>query len=191
MWLFNNFVDKPHFLHYNYIKGGEQNIIMKDRLKQLRKILNLTQQELADKLNISRNNIASYETGKSNIGASVISLICKEFNVNEEWLRNGTGEMFIEISEDDEYSQAAASIAKNNDVEIMSLLIEYWKLDNDSKEIFKNYLRNVSERINTTKTNKQGNFKPITVEEMEEIYNSVPDDPAELEKFATTNKDAI
>ncbi len=164
---------------------------MNDRLKKLRKTLDLTQQGFADRLGVVRNNIANYEIGRRSPSDAVISLICKEFNVNEEWLRNGNGEMFIEISEDDEYTQAAASIAKNNDVEIMSLLIEYWKLDNDSKEIFKNYLRNVSERINTTKTNKQGNFKPITVEEMEEIYNSVPDDPAELEKFATTNKDAI
>ena len=56
---------------------------MKERIKTLRKELHLTQQEFADKLGVSRNNIASYETGKSNLGDSVISLIRREFNVND------------------------------------------------------------------------------------------------------------
>lgn len=69
---------------------------MNERIKELRKALGLTQHEFADKLGISRGNIGSYEVGKSQPGGSVISLICKTFNVNEEWLRSGTGEMFAE-----------------------------------------------------------------------------------------------
>ena len=67
---------------------------MKERIKQLRKCCGVTQQEFADRLGISRSNVATYETGKSNLGEAVIALICREFNVNDEWLRNGTGEMF-------------------------------------------------------------------------------------------------
>ena len=67
---------------------------MKDRLKELRKKLGLTQKKFAEKLGISRNNIASYETGKSNPGSSIIQLICRVYNVNETWLRTGEGEMF-------------------------------------------------------------------------------------------------
>lgn len=67
---------------------------MKDRIKSLRKTLGLTQQEFADRLGISRGNIATYETRKGNPGSSVIGLICREFNVNEEWLRTGEGEIF-------------------------------------------------------------------------------------------------
>ena len=72
---------------------------MDKRLKELRKILNLTQQEFADKLGIKRNTIANYESGRNEPIGSVFSLICKEFNVNENWLRNGIGSMFIEPSE--------------------------------------------------------------------------------------------
>ena len=68
---------------------------MKDRFKELRKVLGMTQQEFADRLAVSRNNIAGYEVGKSAPSESVIRLVCKEFSVNEEWLRTGSGEMFV------------------------------------------------------------------------------------------------
>lgn len=167
------------------MKGGEILLeLLKDRLKDLRKKhLHLTQQELSDKLKISRSNIAGYEIGKSEPADAVISLICKEFNVNENWLRNGEGEMFIEISEEDEYTKAAASIAQNNDVEIMSLLVEYWKLDDTSKEIFKNYLRNVSERIASSKPNT------LTLAEANKIYEECPKTPEELEKLVIDKDD--
>lgn len=68
---------------------------MHERLKLLRKQLRLTQQEFADKLGISRGNIAAYEVAKNAPSDAVILLICRYFNVNEEWLRNGVGDMFI------------------------------------------------------------------------------------------------
>ena len=77
-------------------------IILKDRIKKLRREMDLTQKEFADKLGVSRNNIASYETGKSNLGDTAISLICTTFNVNESWLRDGTGEMFVELDVEDQ-----------------------------------------------------------------------------------------
>lgn len=68
--------------------------ILKDRLRKLRKELDLTQQEFADKLGISRGNIAAYEVGKNPPSSPIISLICREFNVDENWLKTGEGEMF-------------------------------------------------------------------------------------------------
>jgi len=67
---------------------------IKERLKKIRNSLHLTQQEFADRLGIKRNTVATYETGKSNPSDSAVVLICREFNVNEEWLRTGKGEMF-------------------------------------------------------------------------------------------------
>ena len=62
----------------------------------------MTQQEFADKLGIARGNIGAYEVGKNAPSDAVISLICREFNVNEEWLREGKGEMFIKMTRDQE-----------------------------------------------------------------------------------------
>lgn len=77
---------------------------MNYRLKELRVHLNLTQQEFADRIGVTRSNIAGYETGKRSPSDAAVSLICKEFGVNEIWLRTGGGEMFTKLSEDDEFS---------------------------------------------------------------------------------------
>lgn len=72
-------------------------------MKKLRKALGLTQQEFADRLGVGRGNIATYETRDGSPGSSVINLICREFGVNEHWLRTGEGdEMFVQRSRDDE-----------------------------------------------------------------------------------------
>lgn len=65
------------------------------RIKELRKSLGMTQQDFADALHVSRNNIAGYETNTRKPSEAVVSLICKEFDVNEEWLRDGEGKMFV------------------------------------------------------------------------------------------------
>ena len=69
---------------------------MNKRLKLLRKKLGLTQQEFAERVGIKRGAIANYEIGRNQPIDAVISLICREFNVSETWLRTGEGEMFIE-----------------------------------------------------------------------------------------------
>ena len=68
--------------------------MMQERLRKLRRELDLTQQEFADRIGVKRSNISIYEIGKANPTDAVISLICKTFNVNEEWIRTGNGEMF-------------------------------------------------------------------------------------------------
>lgn len=80
---------------------------MNERLKKIRNILNLTQQEFADKLNIKRGTVANYEIGRNEPIDAVITLICKEFGVNEVWLRTGEGgdeNIFTKISSDDRFS---------------------------------------------------------------------------------------
>ncbi|MCE2603972.1 helix-turn-helix domain-containing protein, partial [Pseudomonas aeruginosa] len=67
----------------------------------LRKELGLTQEKFADRLSMKRNTIANYEIGRNEPIDAVVSLICKEFNVSEEWLRTGTGEMFKPLPEED------------------------------------------------------------------------------------------
>lgn len=74
---------------------------MKERFKELRKDLGLTQQEFADRLGIKRGTIGNYELGRNEPVDSVISLVCDRFNVNEQWLRTGEGEMYAEVSQDD------------------------------------------------------------------------------------------
>lgn len=64
---------------------------MGERIKKLRKKLGLTQKEFAERLNIGRGTLANYEVGRNEPIDAVINLICREFNVNETWLRTGEG----------------------------------------------------------------------------------------------------
>lgn len=67
---------------------------MKDRLKKLRRELGLTQTEFAARIGSAQNTITGYENGRREPSSQVIALICKEFHANEQWLRDGVGEMF-------------------------------------------------------------------------------------------------
>lgn len=78
---------------------------MCERIKILRKTLKLTQQAFAETLGLSRDTIANVEGGRIEIKDIFILSICREFNVNENWLRTGEGEMFIELSRDEQIAE--------------------------------------------------------------------------------------
>lgn len=95
---------------------------MNERLKKLRKILDMTQQEFADKVGTPRDNIGGYETGRRKPSDAVISLICKtDFSrgrVNEKWLRTGEGgddNMFIEAPRDEQISKFVGELLKEEE----------------------------------------------------------------------------
>lgn len=77
---------------------------MHERIKKVRKANGLTQQEFADRLNIGRGTLANYEVGRNEPIDAVVALICREFNVNEHWLRTGEGKMHVKRSRNDELS---------------------------------------------------------------------------------------
>lgn len=65
-----------------------------DRVKELRKVLGMTQEKFADRIGLKRNSVAQIELGRETSDQTIFA-ICREFRVNEEWLRNGEGEMFV------------------------------------------------------------------------------------------------
>lgn len=70
---------------------------MNDRFKKIRIYFNKTQEEFANSINIkSKAHISALESGKRSITDRIISDVCAEYNINEEWLRNGIEPMFIE-----------------------------------------------------------------------------------------------
>ena len=109
---------------------------MNERIRKLRKHLDMTQREFGERLGIKGNTIANYELGRNEPIDAVISLICREFNVNEEWLRNGTGEMFVEMDKEDLLMEWAgrvlgsrsSSFKKNFVKMMMSLTEDEWEL---------------------------------------------------------------
>lgn len=126
---------------------------MNERLKELRKTLKLTQQEFADRLNIKRGAIANYEIGRNVPIDAVVSLICKEFNVNEDWLRDGSGEMFKERSPSEEIGYYVEDLLEYDghgnpfyDM-IIEMMKTYVELDEKSQAVIRGYFQTVSDGI--------------------------------------------
>jgi len=69
-----------------------------DRIAGIRKSLGLSQEAFGIKISMSRSAISNIESNAKPLTSKNLKLICQEFNVNEEWLRTGEGEMFIEIN---------------------------------------------------------------------------------------------
>lgn len=96
---------------------------MNNRIKELRKELDLTQDEFSSKIGLSRNFIAQIETGAKNPSDRTISDICREFNVNEEWLRSGNGPVFIEQTRDEQIASFIGGIQSIGDDSFKKRLI--------------------------------------------------------------------
>lgn len=117
---------------------------IKDRIKELRKAKGLTQFEFADRLKVSRNNIAGYETGRTEPSGSAISLICRTFSVSETWLRTGKGEMFSDTAREEEIAAFMGDVlaAETEDFRkrfismLSSLSVDEWRLiEEKAKEL--------------------------------------------------------
>ena len=117
---------------------------IKDRIKELRKAKGLTQFEFADRLKVSRNNIAGYETGRTEPSGSAISLICRTFSVSETWLRTGKGEMFSDTAREEQIAAFMGDVlaAESEDFRkrfismLSSLSVDEWRLiEEKAKEL--------------------------------------------------------
>jgi len=113
------------------------------RLVKIRETLKISQDELGTKIGISRFSVSNYESGKRNITERVIKDICREFDVNEEWLRTGEGEMFVELPEGTELGKYIADVIGGEDDFIKNIIISYMKLDEKNKKIIRDFVKSL------------------------------------------------
>ena len=120
---------------------------MNERLKKLRKTLDLTQQEFADRIGSKRNTIAKYETDTNVPSAAVISLICREFNVNKNWLRTGEGDMFMEISRDEQIEEFIGDLLHGEEDSFKRRLISgLAALDENGWKVLEDFLDSIQKK---------------------------------------------
>ena len=126
---------------------------MNERIKYLRKTLDLTQQEFSDRIGIKRGAVANYEVGRNDPTDSVVSLICREFGVSEQWLRTGTGEMFPPRTRAQEIADFAADLLAEEPESTRSVVISYlMRWDADDWAAVTNIIRkHGTPQINTDK----------------------------------------
>ncbi len=109
---------------------------MNTRFALIREKLGLTTRKFGERLNITGGAVTNMEKGTRGITERTISDVCREFNVNEEWLRNGTGEMFIEPNTFslDEYAKQRG--ATDFDLEIVKA---YFEMPKELREAIKEH----------------------------------------------------
>ena len=96
---------------------------MQNRIKELRKALDKSQETFASEVGLSKNYISLVENGNRFLADRTVKDICRIYDVNEEWLRNGTGEMFIQKTKDEEISEMLADVQKLEDDEFKHRLV--------------------------------------------------------------------
>lgn len=109
---------------------------MHRRIAQIRNEVNLKQDEFAEKIGLTKNFISLIETGKRTPSDRTIKDICREFDVNEEWIRTGEGEMFIDNTREMELARLTKKLLADQDEAYTSRLISALvKLNTDQWEL--------------------------------------------------------
>lgn len=153
---------------------------LEDRISYIRKINNLSQDAFGSKLSVTKSTISLIERKLRTPSERIIRDICREFNINENWLLNGIEPMMIEA---DSFS-LDEFITKQGGTELEKEIIRtYFELPED---IRKAILEHFKQKFGLQEKSKG---KPMTVAEMQTLYDSIPDTPMELEKLERSGKD--
>lgn len=120
---------------------------MKERLKELRKSLRMTQEQFADNLKLSRNYIAQIELGSKNPSDRTISDICRVYHVNEDWLRTGEGDMYADLPESGTAAIVSDLLEEDSPMNrlILNVLERYQLLDPVSREVIDRFIDSLLE----------------------------------------------
>lgn len=101
--------------------GGE---ILNKRIKELRNALNLTLEKFGERLGVTKVAISNLEKGNRNVTDQMFKSICREFDVNEEWLRNGTGSMFRTLTRSEIITDFTTDLLKDEEESFQRRFIE-------------------------------------------------------------------
>nr|UVY01029.1 MAG: helix-turn-helix domain protein [Bacteriophage sp.] len=115
-----------------------------ERVLEIRKSLNLTMDKFGEKLGVQKSAISKIEKDKVNLSDQMVKSICREYNVNYDYLVNGEGEMF-----DDLPQTVLDELCMQYDCDDFDrvLIEEYLKLNTNDKQIIKNFIKNICKNI--------------------------------------------
>ena len=145
---------------------------MNERIKKVRKALDLTQQEFAERIGMKRNSIALIENGRNTSDQTVFA-ICREFNVNEEWLRTGAGEMF-KAAPSSVLDALAEQYGLTNAAYVM--VEKFVNLKPEAQETIFNYVREVAAAFQSGEISPTApaamdvNLENLTIDQKVELY---------------------
>lgn len=120
---------------------------MKDRIKKVRKDNRLTQVEFGEKIGVKGNTVTNYETGLRTPTDAVLLSICREFSVDQEWLKNGVGEPYVKKSKDEQISEMLGEIQRTGEDSFKHRLVSALsKLDDTEWDVLEKFIDSISEK---------------------------------------------
>lgn len=145
-----------------------------ERVREVRKSLGLTLEKFGEKIGMKKNSVSQIENGKNNVTDANVKAICREFNISEEWLRTGSGNMRIPV-EDEAAAAVSDLVEKSNplyDV-IKGIMVAYQKLDGPSREVIDQFIMDaVSQRGRPQKAPEPAasELSDLSIDEKVELY---------------------
>lgn len=119
-----------------------------NRVNKLRKELGYTLDRFGGKLGVQKSAISKIEKGENNLTEQMLLSICREFNVNQEWLRTGEGEMFVPVPEEDEVAAYVEDLlADNGENELYNLIKSIMRTYNELSPKSQEVLRDASKKL--------------------------------------------
>ncbi|MCI5919809.1 MAG: helix-turn-helix transcriptional regulator [Roseburia sp.] len=120
---------------------------MNERIRELRKTLGLTLERFGEALGVGKTAINKIESGQNNVTEQMFKSICREFDVREEWLRTGEGEMFKELSRSEKIAVFLTDVLKDEDDSFRKQFIEaFSELDLNDWKVLEGICNSIIEK---------------------------------------------
>lgn len=108
-----------------------------ERIQKLRKTLGLTLEQFGARVGVKKSAISRIENGTNNATEQMKASICREFNVNKDWLLYGNGDMFLSMSKKEQVAYIVGKTLNNDDEFIQNVFITLGNLSPDEWEVAK------------------------------------------------------
>ncbi|WP_069989384.1 helix-turn-helix domain-containing protein [Massilioclostridium coli] len=129
---------------------------MNERILEIIKTLGIKKTEFAKRLNLSQPYVSELCSGKKLPSDRTIADICREFNIDENWLRTGEGEMRIQLTENAQFDLVCQELKFSGKHEVIKqILMVYWDLPDDKKDIVDKLVEDIAEKIVKGKQQKK------------------------------------
>lgn len=118
-----------------------------ERVKEIRTALSLTLEKFGENLGVGKTAISKIEKNERSLTDQMAKSICREYNVNENWLRTGEGDMFIKMTRNDEISQFVGQLMATEDDSFKKRLISALAaLDENGWDILEQFLDSIQKK---------------------------------------------
>lgn len=119
---------------------------MQERIKELRKRLDLSQEAFGAALGVTKAAICTIEAGRRGLTNQMFTAICREYNVNEEWLKTGNGNMFNDLTREEQAARIVGNAISSDNDFVIKTFIALGQLTPNEWQVVEKLVKSISEK---------------------------------------------